>query len=51
MAPCSQAEIEDEVVDRLGGHAGLDQVVERVQAFGRKPAGAAHALEVLRRRK
>ena len=33
-----QPEVEDEIVDRLGGDAGLHDVVERVEARGGEPA-------------
>jgi hypothetical protein len=42
------AEGEYEVVDDLCRNAGFHDIVERVQALGREPAGLAHAGETLR---
>ena len=40
-------EVEDEIVQRLGGDAGLHMRDEHVERLGRQPAGEAHALEIL----
>ena len=40
-------ELEDQVVERLGGDAGLHGVDEQVERLGGQPAGLAHALEGL----
>ena len=39
------AELVDQLVDVLGGDARLDLADQHVEAFGRQPAGLAHAFE------
>jgi hypothetical protein len=41
-------EFEGELVDGLGGHAGLDIGRQQIQRLGGKPSGLAHALEIRR---
>ena len=39
------AEFVDQVIDMFGGDAGPDFIGQHVEAFGREPAGFAHAFE------
>ena len=41
-------ELEDQLVQLVGGHAGADVVRQHIQRFRREAASAAHALERLR---